>query len=94
MLVLSRNHGQSIIINDNITITVLGVTGNQVRLGIDAPKDVSINREEVQERVQASRSDPSDKVCPKCQTPLKNNIKCPACSSSAVSDEERDALGT
>jgi len=47
MLVLSRKKGQSVIINDNIEITILEVQGDQVRLGIAAPKDVSIHRKEV-----------------------------------------------
>jgi len=47
MLVLTRKKGQSVIINDNIEITVLEVQGDQVRLGIDAPRDVSIHRKEV-----------------------------------------------
>ena len=47
MLVLTRKKGQSVIINDNIEITILEVQGDQVRLGIDAPRDVSIHRKEV-----------------------------------------------
>lgn len=51
MLVLTRNSGESIRINDNISVTVLGVKGNQVRLGIDAPKDVTVHREEIYLRI-------------------------------------------
>ncbi|HHV99307.1 MAG TPA: carbon storage regulator CsrA [Clostridiaceae bacterium] len=47
MLVLTRKKGQSVIINDNIEITILEVQGDQVKLGIDAPRDVSIHRKEV-----------------------------------------------
>ena len=47
MLVLTRKKGQSVVINDNIEITILEVQGDQVRLGIDAPRDVSIHRKEV-----------------------------------------------
>ncbi len=47
MLVLSRRLGETLIIGDDIKITVLGISGNQVRLGIAAPKDVSVHREEV-----------------------------------------------
>lgn len=51
MLVLTRNSGESIRINDNVSVTVLGVKGNQVRLGIDAPKDVTVHREEIYLRI-------------------------------------------
>ena len=50
MLVLSRNVGQDIIIGDDVVVKVLGVKGNQVRIGVDAPKDVDIMREELYNR--------------------------------------------
>ena len=55
MLVLTRNMNQSIIIGDDIVITVLGVRGNQVRFGIDAPKEISVHREEIYNRIQAEK---------------------------------------
>lgn len=51
MLILSRKLGESIVIGKDINITVLGVTGNQIRIGIDAPKNVSVHREEVYNRI-------------------------------------------
>ena len=52
MLVLSRKKNESIIINDNITVTVIEIRGDKVRLGIEAPPDVSVDREEIWERKQ------------------------------------------
>lgn len=55
MLVLSRRLGETLIIGDNIKIAVLGINGNQVRLGISAPREVSVHREEVYQRIQAEQ---------------------------------------
>jgi carbon storage regulator len=51
MLILSRNVSESIVIGENVTITVLAVTGKQVRIGIEAPKDVPVNRQEIHDRM-------------------------------------------
>lgn len=51
MLVLSRKHNESIVINDNITIVVVGIRGDKVRLGVEAPKDVPVHRREVYEAI-------------------------------------------
>jgi carbon storage regulator len=53
MLILTRKSGETITIGENIQIRVLGVKGGQVRIGVDAPREVTVNREEVFERVQA-----------------------------------------
>lgn len=53
MLVLSRKKNESIIINDNITVTVIEIRGDKVRLGIEAPKDVTVHRREVYEAIQS-----------------------------------------
>ena len=56
MLILTRRVGESLIIGDNITITVLGVKGNQTRLGVNAPRDVSVHREEILNKIQSDKA--------------------------------------
>lgn len=55
MLILTRKIGETLIIGDDVKMTVLGVKGNQVRMGINAPKDVSVHREEIYERIQSGQ---------------------------------------
>ena len=52
MLILTRRVSESLIIGDDVIVNVLGIKGNQVRIGIDAPKDVSVHREEIYDRIQ------------------------------------------
>ncbi|HWZ63583.1 MAG TPA: carbon storage regulator CsrA [Steroidobacteraceae bacterium] len=62
MLILTRRVGETIMVGDVVTVTVLGVKGSQVRVGINAPKHVAVHREEVYERIQRERqSDMSER---------------------------------
>jgi len=55
MLILTRRVGETLMIWDNVTVTMLGTKGSQVRLGVNAPRDVSVHREEIYERIQKEK---------------------------------------
>jgi carbon storage regulator len=56
MLILTRRPGETIIIGDNVKVTMLSVAGKQIRIGIDAPRDVTVHREEIYDRIQAENA--------------------------------------
>jgi carbon storage regulator len=59
MLILTRRVGENLRIGDNVTVAVLGVKGNQVRVGIEAPRDVPVHREEIYERIKREQQGPA-----------------------------------
>lgn len=60
MLILTRRVGETVMIGDEVTVTVLGVKGNQVRLGVNAPKDIPVHREEIYERIRREKEPNGD----------------------------------
>jgi carbon storage regulator len=60
MLILTRRVGESLMIADDVTVTVLGVKGNQVRIGVNAPKSVAVHREEIYQRIQQEQQPKDD----------------------------------
>ncbi|WP_415882418.1 carbon storage regulator CsrA [Neptuniibacter sp. SY11_33] len=62
MLILTRRVGETLMVGDDVTVTVLGVKGNQVRIGVNAPKDVSVHREEIYQRIQREKAEEGNKA--------------------------------
>ncbi|MCK4870854.1 MAG: carbon storage regulator CsrA [Gammaproteobacteria bacterium] len=56
MLILTRRNGESIMINDDVKISILGITGRQIRIGINAPKEVDVHREEIYQKIQQEKA--------------------------------------
>ncbi|HJL60564.1 MAG TPA: carbon storage regulator CsrA [Pseudomonadales bacterium] len=57
MLILTRRVGETLMIGDEVTVTILGISGNQIRIGVNAPKEIAVHREEIYRRIQAKGDD-------------------------------------
>ncbi|MDQ7073875.1 MAG: carbon storage regulator CsrA [Gammaproteobacteria bacterium] len=68
MLILTRRVGETLMIGDEVTVTVLGVKGNQVRIGVNAPKEVAVHREEIYERIKREQENSA-------KAAIENNAK-------------------
>jgi len=80
MLILTRRVGETIVIGDDVIVTVLGIKGNQVRIGINAPKDVSVHREEIYQRIQQEKN----------TTPAKAEEVAPVAAATPVVRKKRE----
>jgi carbon storage regulator len=64
MLILTRRVGETVVIGNDVTVTVLGVKGNQVRLGVNAPREVAVHREEIFERIKREQVEDKQRATP------------------------------
>lgn len=74
MLILTRRVGETIVIGDDVIVTVLGIKGNQVRIGINAPKDITVHREEIYQRIQQEKNTTS-KAAEQSAAPAATPVK-------------------
>ena len=79
MLILTRRINESLVIGDDVTVTILGVKGNQVRIGVDAPRDVSVHREELAHKDDKTPTSRADRARIKTSDSRQANIQSAPC---------------
>lgn len=92
MLILTRRVGETIVIGDDVIVTVLGIKGNQVRIGINAPKDVSVHREEIYQRIQQEKNPEAAPVKPVEVAPVASPAPATTTTTTVVRKKRESKL--
>ena len=89
MLILTRRAGETLMIGDDVSITVLGVKGNQVRIGVNAPKNISVHREEIYQRIQREKTQQAGSTPEDEEDSIGNKIHLPhSDSDNPINDQQ------